>query len=114
MYFIHQIEKIQKLNKLVEEEKTGTPSEFAEKLHISRSKLYELLDTLKSFGKEIKYDRKQKTFCYTDRSKLDINFSLKLINQEGVKNIYGGSKFLLPSFFLDGTPLYFPSYRYTG
>ena len=26
--------------------------------------------------------------------------------QEEVKNIYGGSKFLLPSFFLDGVPLH--------
>ncbi len=114
MNFIHQIEKIQKLNKLIEAEKTGTPKEFAQKLNTSKSKLYELLDDLKSFGVEVKYNRKVKTFYYADSSKLDINFSLKLIKQEEIKNIYGGSKFLLPSFFLDGTPLYLSSYRYKG
>jgi biotin operon repressor len=77
MNFIHQIEKFQKLNTLIEQEKTGTPKEFAQKLKISKSKLYELMDDLKSFGVEIKYSRKVKTFYYVNSSKLDINFSFR-------------------------------------
>ena len=106
MKLINQIEKLQKLNKLISEEKTGTPEEFAEYLNISKSKLYELLDDLKSFGAEVKYSRKEKTFYYTDSSKLEVKFSLKLIRKEEIINIRGGSKFLLPYFFMDGTPLY--------
>ena len=114
MNVIHQIEKLQKLNKLIEQEKTGTPMEFAQKLNISKSKLYELLGDLKSLGMEVKYNRRQKTFYYADSSKLNIIFSLKLIKQEEIENIHGGVKFFLPFFFLDRTPLYLSSYRYTG
>ena len=74
------------LKKIYErQEKTGTPMEFAQKLNISKSKLYELLGDLKSLGMEVKYNRRQKTFYYADSSKLNIIFSLKLIKQEEIK-----------------------------
>ena len=106
MNIISKVAQFQKLNKLIDQEKTGTPTEFAKKLNVSKTKLYELIDEIRSFGKDIKYSRKEKTFYYEDSSKLDIIFSLKLIEGEEIKNIYGGSKFSLPSFFPNGASLY--------
>lgn len=44
---------------------TGTPVEFAHKLDISESHLYELLDVLKQMGGPIAYSRSRKTYHYT-------------------------------------------------
>ena len=47
MNFEQQAERTNKAHQLILEEKTGTPEEFAEKLKISRSQLYNLIDNLK-------------------------------------------------------------------
>ena len=43
---------------------TGTPPEFAEKLSISESLLYELIATLKKLGAPIAYSRSRSTYFY--------------------------------------------------
>ena len=65
MNFVKQLERYQKLHKLLEEENTGTPLQLAQKLNISRSHLYRLLGTFKDYGAAISYNRKQQTFYYT-------------------------------------------------
>jgi predicted transcriptional regulator len=64
MKFIKQLERYQKLDDLIKQEKTGTPNDLAEKLELSRSHLYRLLGDLKDYGAEIKYCRKMNTFQY--------------------------------------------------
>ncbi|WP_320051809.1 hypothetical protein [uncultured Acetobacteroides sp.] len=44
---------------------TGTPAEFARKLDISESHLYELLDVLKRLDGPIAYSRSRRTYYYT-------------------------------------------------
>jgi len=46
-------------------EDTGTPKEFAAKLGIAESHLYELLDVLKQLDGPIAYSRSRKTYYYT-------------------------------------------------
>ena len=50
------IERLEKINDCLKEEKTGTAKEFAAKIGVSRSMLFYYLDYLKSYGIEIKYD----------------------------------------------------------
>ena len=59
------IDRLQLFNKLVEERKTGTPEEFAERLGIKRRTLYEFVDELKSHNVPISYSRVSKTSFYT-------------------------------------------------
>jgi len=100
MHFIHQIERLQKLNKLIEQEKTGTPEEFARRLGIQRRTLYDLIESIKSLGVEIKYDRKSQTFQYDSAQKIDIKFSLQIISEGEIRKISGGSSnCLLPCIF---------------
>lgn len=106
MNLIHKIENFQKLHTLIEQEKTGTPQELAATLYISKTKLYELFGELRSFGKQIAYNRKLKTFYYKDEMKLAIHFSIRTIQQEELKTIEGGTNFPFPFFFLNGAPLY--------
>jgi predicted DNA-binding transcriptional regulator YafY len=44
---------------------TGTPHEFAHKLEISESHLYQLLDILKQMGGPISYSRSRRSYQYT-------------------------------------------------
>ena len=99
MKYIKHIERLQKLNKLIEQQRTGSPTELANRLGISRSKMYEILDEIRSLGKRIKYDRSLESFYYTDHAKLDIKFSLKLITTNEIAKINGGMQFFSPVLF---------------
>lgn len=89
MNFIHQIERLQKLNKLIEHECTGTPDELAEKLGISKRQLHNLLDTLRNIGGEIEFCQKSKTYLFR-KAKLRIDFSLTRISDKEIEKIHGG------------------------
>ncbi|WP_420577168.1 DNA-binding protein [Ekhidna sp.] len=101
MNFIRQIERLQKLNKLIEQERTGPPDKLADSLGVSRSKLYELLDGLRGMGKKVEYKRTIKSFHYTDETKLDIKFSLKVVRKNDLEKISGGLHFF-PSVLFSG------------
>ena len=91
MKFIKQIEQYKKLDKLIEQASTGTPNELADRLQISRTQLYAVLETLKYLGAPIKYDRVVKSFYYAHSFKLRININVQTITPEERKTIYGGS-----------------------
>lgn len=101
MNFIKQIERLQILNNLIKQECTGTPAELAVKMNISRSKLYEMLDTLKCWGLNVEYDRSRQTFHFVHEAELDIQFSLKVINDGESKKLFGGS-YIFPSVLFSG------------
>ena len=86
------------MDKLVRQRCTGTPNELAERLSISRTMLYELIDELKTYGIEIKYCRTRCSFYYNSNVLLNIHFSVTEIDDpEELRNISGGSKIF--SFF---------------
>lgn len=58
------IDRIKEIDKQIKEEKTGTPKNFAQKLEMSRSHLYNHLKMMEECGAEIKFDRIKTTFCY--------------------------------------------------
>ena len=97
MNFIKQIERLQLLNKLILQERTGPPEELAHRLHVSRRTIYDLIDILKDWGAEVAYDRKNRTFYYKLSFEVNIYFSLKVIKEGESEKIYGGSlNFFLP------------------
>lgn len=101
MNFLKNVERLQLLNKLIKEERTGNPDELAARLGISRSKLYEHLDHLKCLGLRIEYSRAQNSFLFGQGSQLDIQFSLKIIQEGEIKKVYGGSA-IFPSVLFSG------------
>jgi len=104
------LDKLCVLNKLIRMEHTGTPSEFAERLSISRSTLYEIIEELKARGVEIKYCRTRCTFYYNNDVFLDIHFNIKPLTDiddaSELKNISGGSFFFFRPFHWTETPLF--------
>jgi len=100
MKFINQIERIKKLNDLIEKECTGSPRELANRLRIHRSTLYETLEYLKSVGLDISYDRKNQTFYYGSNCKLELYFSFRVLDNTELDQINGGfSNIFAPSIF---------------
>lgn len=93
MNFVEIIERINRLHKLIEQERTGTPTDLAKKLGISRSTLYNMIEELKSYDAPIEYSRSRGTFYYTKGFDMDIQLSFGKIHDESeLKKINGGSK----------------------
>ncbi|WP_298116740.1 HTH domain-containing protein [Flavobacterium sp.] len=93
MNILKQTDRIKKIHKLILEEKTGTPIELADKLSISRSQLYNVIETLKEFDAPIKYSKKTNSFYYTKPFDLELKFSLTIILDEEKREIFGGYNF---------------------
>jgi hypothetical protein len=101
MNFIKQIERLKKMHELISIERTGTPDVFAEKMHLSRSQLYNELDFMKQLDAPIKYCKKKTSFYYTAPFEIELRYSLKTIVDEEEKEIFGGFDFR--PILLDGT-----------
>jgi len=67
-------------DKLVRQEHTGTPDQFAQRLSIGRSTLYEMIDELRLRGVEIKYSRYRSTFYYRNDVFIDIRLTIKSLS----------------------------------
>lgn len=93
MNFIKQINRIKKTHLLIQQEQTGTPNDFARRLNISRSHLYNILEFLRDFGANIKYSKKSESFFYTSHFDLELHYSLKIISDNETKEIFGGFHF---------------------
>ena len=65
-----RIARLVDIHQLIKQEKTGSPMDFAEKFHISRSQLYNIKEELEDYGAVIKYSRKKKTFYYGNNFEL--------------------------------------------
>jgi len=103
MNMIHQFERVKKINRMIKSAKTGSPKEFADELGISESHFYRYIEELQEMGIPILYSRSRKTYYYENNSELSLSYSLKLISDEGAKEIIGGFK-IVPSllFFESG------------
>ena len=90
MKFAEQIERLQYLDKLIQSRSTGSPSELAERLGISRSQIYNLIGYINDVGVEVRFSRKQNSFYYASATeKLEIHFSVKVICKNGVQKVHG-------------------------
>ena len=73
MNHIAIVERIYQIHKLISQERTGTPDEFAKRVDISRRQLYYQLEELRGRGATIKYDRVRRTFYYFGSFNITIN-----------------------------------------
>ncbi len=60
------IELIQRIDQLIRLEATGTPALLADRLGMSKSKLYRLINTMKSLGAPIEYDMFLQSYVYSE------------------------------------------------
>ena len=65
-----KVERLKRINFFIQIKVTGRPKEFADKLGISRSSVYDYINELRKFGAEIDYCRKRFSFYYLEDFKL--------------------------------------------
>lgn len=90
---LKQIERLRRIHVLVKNQNTGTPNELAQKLSISIRLLYCLLEQLKEFDAPLSFNRRSKTYYYTDDFDLNINISIQVMTSEKLVQIYAGHSF---------------------
>jgi len=72
MSLIKYIERLQRMDSLISMKSTGTPDEFARKMRLRRSTLFQNLQELKEIGVEIKYSYIRQTYYYADGHRIKI------------------------------------------
>lgn len=104
MKIFEYIDRINLLNKLIKERKTGTLDELAERLHLSKSRMCRVIEDLKLKGAPIEYSRCLHSYYFTHNYQMKIEVVFKELDTEEVKAVNGGQlitnekKFLVAFF----------------
>lgn len=72
MSLFKYIERLRRMDALISMKATGTPEEFAEKLGIKRSTLFQSLQEMREMGVDIKYSYFRQTYYYSDNRRIKI------------------------------------------
>jgi hypothetical protein len=86
MQFYKTVERIHYANQLIKLESTGTPNEFAQRLHLKRSQIFVFLEELKDYGAPIRYSRIHETYYYTEF--YDIIIDIRIFNGTEERKIF--------------------------
>lgn len=99
MKFFEYIERIEKMHCLIKAKRTGTPDEFAFQLGIRRTRLYEIIDELKSRGAPIAYSKASTTFYYEYPYDIELTCMMQPLTEDEMVEVDGGKIF--PFFFCE-------------
>jgi len=66
--------RLKKMDALIKRKSTGTPHEFARRMDLSESALYEYLVVLKQLGAPVKYCRRRRSYYYSEVGEFYLEF----------------------------------------
>lgn len=89
MALIKYIQRLKRIDDLIERKATGGPNEFAKKLNLSRSVLLGYLQEMKKLGFPIKFCKNRNSYYYDQTIKEDKVIG-KLLSKEDQSKIIGG------------------------
>ncbi|MCE5178253.1 MAG: hypothetical protein LLF81_03790 [Porphyromonadaceae bacterium] len=95
MTLFQQIDRLEYIHYLIRTGATGDPVMFARRINVSRRQLYNLLDTLKDLGAEVKYSRTQQSFYYVKPFELDFKKKVRQLTTAETEIISGGFDIML-------------------
>ena len=72
MAILTYIERVRRIDMLIHLRATGPPMEFARKLGIRRSTLFQSLQEMKEMGVDIRYSNIRETYYYADDRRIEI------------------------------------------
>ena len=91
MSLLKYIERVKRMDDLIRRKATGCAHEFATKLNISPSQLYQDLKEMKELGAPIEYCATRKSYIYNTEAKLIFTFQQNLSQIKGGQNIFSNS-----------------------
>jgi predicted DNA-binding transcriptional regulator YafY len=77
MNLFERVERVSRIHKLIQQEATGLPKEFAEMLHLKERQLYYILEELKSCGADIRFSGTKCSYYYANDFEIRIEISTK-------------------------------------
>ncbi len=83
-----QLNRLQQIDQLIRQQRTGNAEEFAEKLGVSRRQVYYWLEELKEMGLEIEYSRELQSYVYARSYRIDITFDIKELQEMELSEYY--------------------------
>jgi predicted DNA-binding transcriptional regulator YafY len=76
MSLIKYLNRLRRMDSLITKMSTGTPVEFAEKIGIKRSTLFQYLQEMRELGVDIKYSNFRQSYYYADGRRIKIKLEL--------------------------------------
>ncbi|MBS2209820.1 HTH domain-containing protein [Carboxylicivirga mesophila] len=84
------IELMERIDRLIKRNATGTPNELAERLNISKASLYRVIDVMKEFGAPIEYCIVKQSFVYTRNVAFYCGFYADELKAQELQALNGG------------------------
>ena len=107
MSLLKKINEIERIDSLIRRKGTGSAKELADKMGVSESYIFRLLNLMKMMGAPIIYCESKRSYCYEYEVEFAIGFVEK---KDGLDKIKGGMKknnnFFLSLSNFDSEPLY--------
>lgn len=72
MSLVKYIARLQRMDYLIALRATGSPDEFARKMHISRSTLFETINEMRQLGVDIRYSSSAETYYYAGDGRITV------------------------------------------
>lgn len=98
MSIISKIERIERMHKMINFKRTGSPEVFASKLGISQSMLYILIKEIKTLGAPVVYCRYRESYEYLYPVEFNAGFNTPSLNASELRATYGGTALIRPLF----------------
>ena len=86
-----QLNRLQQIDQLIRQKRTGNAKEFARKLGLSRRQVYYILEELKSMGLDIVYDRYIESYLYLRPYHFIVSFKVKELTYDELRNTDAGA-----------------------
>tara|TARA_R110000868_G_scaffold47112_1_gene154967 strand:+ start:569 stop:937 length:369 start_codon:yes stop_codon:yes gene_type:complete len=91
MSVIKVISRIRRINDLIKRKATGNPQQFAGKLDLSESRLYDVLRELRQLGLLIKYSHLSNSYYYEDDVEIEVSVKGRVLDIKEMESRNGGT-----------------------
>jgi predicted DNA-binding transcriptional regulator YafY len=88
MSLLKYVERLKRMDDLIKRKATGNARDFASKLKISESQLYQDLKEMRQLGAHVKYCTYRETYLYEGECRLIIEFVSTSEIKDGGENIF--------------------------
>ena len=75
------LNRMQRIDYLIRIKGTGTPTQLADRLGLSKRSVFDYLNLMKEFGAPIKFCSSRKSYYYDEDGVFSITFSFKKMSQ---------------------------------
>ena len=91
MSLLEKLDRVQRIHRMIQYKRTGNPGQFAQKLGVSQSKLYQTLKELKQLGAPIAYCKYRQSYLYLHPVRFRFGFEENTLSEQEASRARGGS-----------------------